>query len=439
MVGMQRAPLLGDPWRGSLILERRMLAAIDAIAAIGAVAVEHVPRLVADAPVKDPSQAFAIAMVMGCIGGRDALGAAEHALLAGDRDEAYVDAFGAGLKLAPHDALPLALRSLLGEADPVIRAMAIDVLGYRGMATPAELAAAAHDVPPVAARALVHLAMTPAPDLGALLQELGDTEDPELREAVWWTMALTGHPSTEATLSAALDGPEAGKAALILAIAGDDQDARRVTQRALAAPTRELLFAAGWTGDAWAIGQLIGLLETNDDAELAAAAAWALERLTGAGLWEEVEVEDEEIDVVEPPDPDVGEPRVPKLSRTLSDPRDLPPAPTPETIEQPSTDAARWRAWWMEKGAVYTMTARYRRGHLYTPLVSLGELDTARVTPVERRWLQRELIIRTGAVVRLDPHDLVAVQEEAVRAWQPLAARSSSTPGRWTRPARRAG
>jgi hypothetical protein len=91
----------------------------------------------------------------------------------------------------------------------------------------------------------------------------------------------------------------------------------------------------------------------------------------------------------------------------------------------------------MEKGAGYNLSARYRRGHPYTPLVSLGELDTARVTPVERRYLHRELIIRTGAVVRFDPHDLVRVQEEAVQAWQPHAARGSSTPGRWIRPARR--
>ncbi|EYF00237.1 hypothetical protein [Chondromyces apiculatus] len=439
MVGMQRAPLLGDPWRGSLILERRMLASIDALAASGATAVAHVPRLVADAPVKDPSHAFALAMVMGCLGGRDALGAAEHALLTSDRDEAFVEGFAAGLKLVPHDALPLALRSLLEEEDPGIRAMAIDVLGYRGLATPAELAAAAGDVPVVAARALVHLAMTPSPGLSALLQGLDGTADPALREAVWWAMALTGHPHTEARLTAALDGPEAGKAALILAIAGGEEDARRVTQRALSAPTRELLFAVGWTGNAWAIGQLVDLLETTDDDALAAAAAWALERLTGAGLWEEAEVEDEAIEVADPPEPDVGEPRVPKLARTLGDPRDLPPEPTPETVEQPSTDAARWRAWWMEKGAEYTMTTRYRRGHPYTPLVSLGELDTARVTPLERRWLHRELVIRTGAVVRFDPHDLVAVQEEAMRAWQPHAARSANMPGRWLRPARKTG
>jgi hypothetical protein len=439
MVGMQRAPLLGDPWRGSLSLERRMLASIDVIAAIGQVAIEHVPRLVADAPVKDPSRAFGVAMVLGCIGGRDALAAAEHALLTSDRDAAFVAEIGAALKLVPHDLLPLALRSLLADADPAIRALAIDVLGYRGLATASELSAAAVDVPAVAAPALLHFAATPTPELPGLLQGAAGTDDPALREAVWTAMALTGHPHTEVTLSAALDGPDSGMAALLLALAGDEKDARRVAQRAFAAPSRALLFAVGWAGDAWSIGPLIDLLASSDDDVLKAAAAWALERITGAGLWEEAAAEADEILVPEPPDPDVGEPRVAKLARRVGDRRDPPPEAAPERIEQPSTDAARWRAFWLERGPDYVMTARYRRGQPYTPLVSLGELDQARRTPAERRWLQRELVIRTGGMVRLDPHDLVMVQEEAIRAWQPIAARASSAPGRWMRPARRAG
>ncbi|MFT3770311.1 MAG: hypothetical protein QM820_33200 [Minicystis sp.] len=437
MVGMQRAPMLGDPWRGSLQLERRMLASIDVVAAIGPTAIAHVPQLVADAPVKSPSHAFGIAMLLGCIGGRDALGAVEHALLTSDRDAAFLDEIAAALKLVPHDSLPLALRSLLGDSDPRIRALAIDVLGYRGLATTAELAAASVDAPVVAAKALVHFAATPSPELSAVLPEAARAEDAALREAARIAMAIAGHPHAEMTLGAALEGPDAGKAALLLALAGDETDARRVVQQALATPTKELLFAVGWTGDAWAITQLVDLIATNEDDDLKASAAWALERITAAGLWEEAEVDDEEIMVDEPPDPDVGEPRVPKLARTMADPRDPPPNPAPEMIEQPTTDAARWRAWWMEKGAGYNMAARYRRGQLYSPMVSLGELDNARRTPPERRWLQRELMIRTGGYVRFDPHDLVTVQEDALRAWQPPAARASNTPGRWIRPGRR--
>ncbi len=437
MVSMQRAPLIGEPWRASLLLERRMLAAIDVIAAIGATAVEHVPRLLADAPVKDATRAFAVAMVLGCIAGRDALAAAEHVLLGSDRDAEFVEAFGAALEIVPHDLAPLALRSLLGEADPAVRAMAVDVLGHRGLASHAELAAAAGDAAPVAARALVHLALLPSPELPALLDAASGAEDRALREAAWTAMALSGHPRGSQVLAAGLDGEGEGTAALLLAIAGDEQDARELCRRTIARPSPGLVRAAGWAGDVGVVGSLIDLLEGDAGEEVALAAAEALERITGAGLRERAPADDEEILVPDPPEPDVGEPRAPKLSRVVGDPRDPPPEPTPEMIERPSTDPARWRAFWMERGAADTLGVRYRRGHPYTPLVSLRELDAGRCTPAERRLLQRELCVRTGAFVRFDPHDLVVVQEEAIRAWHPLASGASSAPGRWLRPARR--
>ena len=83
------------------------------------------------------------------------------------------------------------------------------------------------------------------------------------------------------------------------------------------------------------------------------------------------------------------------------------------------------------------MTSKYRRGSLYTPTVSLWELDAWPVTPVERRWLQRELVVRTGHFVRFDPHDFVAVQELALQAWAPIAQRMSGNAGSFTRPMRR--
>ncbi|WP_437960246.1 hypothetical protein WME76_11785 [Sorangium sp. So ce119] len=444
MVGMQRAPLLGDPFRGALVLERRMLASIDVIAAIGAPALEHVPRLVAEAPVKDPSLAFASAMVLGCFAGRDALAAAEHALLRSERDRAFIEALGAALKLVPHELLPLALRGLLREPEPLLRAMAIDVLAYRGLATEDELVAAASDeAAPVAARALHHLGCAPSQRLPELIQRAltsAAAADPELREATWTAMALSDHPHASIMLRTAMEAPEGGDAAaLLLALAGDEADARHLVARAFEAPRHGLIVAVGWAGAASSVPLLIDLLEREGDKATKLAAAYALERITGAGMWEEVAVEDDEIVVAEPPDPDVGEPRELKLAQIVSDPRDLPAAPAPELVEQPTVDAARWRAFWIERCHGWDLGARYRRGLPYTPEVALDELDTGRVTPGERRSIQRELIVRTGHFVRFDPHDFVVDQEEAIAAWRPIASRASGAPGRWTRPRRRAG
>src|SRR5690606_31366263 len=135
------------------------------------------------------------------------------------------------------------------------------------------------------------------------------------------------------------------------------------------APTPELVFAVGWTGHAGAVGPLMALLE-GDDERLALAAAYALERITGAGLIVEAEIEAEEIEVPEPPEPDIGEPKAVKLVRLTSDPRDLPPEPSTETVEQPSTSPARWSAWWKDHGERFRVGQRHRRGRPYTPAVS---------------------------------------------------------------------
>lgn len=437
MVGLQRAPQLGDDWRSSAAIDRRMLASLDLVAALGPVAVHHVPRLFADAPVKDGSHGFALAMVLGCLRGRDALAAAELALLDPERAPDLVEEMGRALELVPHDALPLALRSLLQEPDAPIRAMAIDVLGHRGLAPDDVLAAATRDVPEVAARAFRHLLGAPPSVLWPLLDDAGEPDDAELREAVWAALMVSGHPRSSNVLRAALAGASAGEAALLLALAGDQDDARALVQRAVASPSPALVEAIGWSGAGWAVGPLVALLE-NGDEELRTAAAAALERITAAGLREEVEVTDDDLHFPDPPEPDLGEPAPPRLAQIVSDPRELPPPPTPERVLRPATDPARWQAWLRARGEPFAAQLRHRRGQLYTPAVALGELDGAGLSPRERRLVQRELIARTGGYVRFDPHDFVAVQEEALRAWQPLAARASATPGQWTRALRKA-
>ena len=250
-------------------------------------------------------------------------------------------------------------------------------------------------------------------------------------------MAFSGHPYAALAPSRDLDGEQEEDAALCVALAGDAQDAARLLQRAREQITRPLVTAIGWAGAASAILPLMDWLEHDDD-EVKLAAAYALDRITGAGLYEAMEAEAEEIMVPDPPEPDLGPiAGPPSLARVVSDPRDLPPDAAPETVQRPTIKAERWRAYWKENGERYDMRARYRRGRPYTPYVSFEEIDRWPVTPGERRSLQRELIIRTGSLVRLDPHDFIKVQEEALKEWGPLATQASSQPGSWAVPMRK--
>lgn len=438
MIGIQRAPLLGDPWRVARVLEDRILAAIDAIAAIGSPALDCLEPLVLDAPAKDPSRGFALTMILGCIDGRDALGAVERVLHhLGPSDPETARHVGGALKLVPHPSLPLVLRGLLASTDPACRALAIDVLAYRGLATPTELAAASNDPSPlVVAAALPALALALPEGAGTALEPAREHDDPALREAAWLAMLYSNHPHLTEVLTAELAGPRAHRAALPLAIAGNERDAAHLIDLLRASPTPSLVTAVGWAGSPDAVPLLIDLLG-HEDPVIQLGAAYALDRLTGARLYDTVELPPEAIDVPDVEDPDVGEPKGPPLSRLVSDARDRPSEGSGDTATQPTIRADRWRAYWLDKGASYRLTAKYRRGSPYTPTVSLWELDAWPVTPVERRWLQRELVVRTGQLVRFDPHDFVSVQELSLQAWAPVAQRMSGNAGSFTRPMRR--
>lgn len=436
MVGTQRAPLAGDAWRSSRVLDRRMLAAVDAIAALGPVAVGRVERLVRDAPAKDPSRGFAAAMVLGSVAGRDSLAAALRiARHLGVGDAEVRRLVTSALLLAPHGDLALALRTELDDEDPAVRALAIEVLARRGLASTDELLAAARDEAPlVCAIALPALALEAPRALEEVLEGALARPEAEVVEAAWAAMALAGHPRAAEVCARELGAPREARAAIHLALVGDAEDAARLHARAQRAPSPALVAAVGWAGAPEHVPTLIGLLRLRDEA-IVLAAATALDRLTGARLLETVDVPPESIAVEDPPEPEVGEP--PRLARATSDPRDLPAEGSPDTVTRPTTSPDRWSAFWSEAAERHRPGLRYRRGHPYWPAVSLWELDGWPVTPAERRLLQRELVIRTGHVVRFDPHDLVPVQEDALRAWEPIARRAGAGAGSWARAARR--
>ena len=434
MLGLQRTPLLGDPFRTSLILEQRLVKALDALVSLGPRAIALVEPMVLDAPAKDPSRAFGAAMVLGCIEGRDALAAAERAArFCGCADEPIGVAYAGALKLVPHPALPTSLRVMLHDPDPVYRAIALEVLVYRRLHTPEELVNALADTPEIAAIALPQLALEKYPYLQQALDPALESEHPKLREAAWTAMALSGHDWTVNVLEKELHGPLAERAAIHLGLVVEHRDAERLFERTQETPTEARVAALGWAGLSPSIPWLIGLLSAQKTpGEVKIAAAYALDRMTGARLYESILVDPEQMAFPEIPEPDVGEPKPKPLARVVSDPRDLPSPGTPDSLMRPTLDAERWKAWWLDRREFFDSKLRYRRGHPYSPVVSLWELDGWIVPPAERRLLQREMVVRTGEWVPFDPHDWVVVQEESLKAWEPLA-RKAASPGSWAR------
>lgn len=433
MIGLQRAPLLGDPWRVALPLEHRMFRAIDAVAALGPTAIASIESLAMDAPVKDAAHLFGAAMTLGCLRGRDALAAAERLYLAFERlDPEVMPAMAVAAILSPHPHLPRVLRGLLEGGDARHHALAIRVLAHRGWATDDELTAACQGEEPVATEALPVAAMRrlPAAQERAQAVLLGASPSPALLDAARRAAMIGGSRAVGEHLRAVVDEDET--AALYLALWGEQMDAARLLELAQARMGMSDLYALGFTGYIPAVPTLFDALD-GDDEQVALTAAFALDRITGAELYEDLDIPAEEIDVAVPPDPPLGEPAQRRLVHQVSDARDLPPEPAKDTLWLPTTDASRWRAWWQDHGADLTSTRRWRRGQAHAPTVLVEELDTARCPPAERRHLQLELMIRSGQVVQLDPIDFVAQQEAAIRRWRETIVTRGQA-GTWHRP-----
>src|SRR6185503_17570153 len=139
--------------------------------------------------------------------------------------------------------------------------LAIEVLAYRGFATLPELIAASRDASPVVrAAALPALGLLRPPELGPAIEAARAHDEPALREAAWAAMAYSGHPHAADVLVAELSGPLVARAAVPLALVGDDRDAARLLEAMRAEPAPALVNAVGWAGSTEAIAPLMELL-----------------------------------------------------------------------------------------------------------------------------------------------------------------------------------
>ena len=438
MIGLQRAPLPGDEWRSCKSLETRMIAAIDAIAALGPAALARVEALAMDMPAANPMSVFAVAMIGCCIEGRDALAGAERVLHRfGPLDPMVGPPFAAAMKLGPSPYVEGAMRSLFASKEIGCRAIAVDVLAHRGWLTAEDLSLIADDPDPrVLALGLAAMATARHPDLERAIERALGGSDARLRLSALDAMAIAAHGRAATAARREAEGMLGDRALVRLAIVASEDDARFLLDRARASRTAEATLALGWSGLVEAMPLLLDLLESKDD-DVKIAAGASLDRLLGARLVESLEILPEALDDVEVVDPDPEPPPArPTLAALVSNPRDVPPKGSSEALEIPSTDPVVWRAYWKEHGPRLDPRMRIRRGQGWSPSVSLYELDRLSLSPEERRCLHRELAARTGKLTPFDPHDFVSVQEQSLAAWAALIRATPEAPGSWSRPLR---
>jgi hypothetical protein len=438
MVGIQRLPIEGDDWRAIETLERRLLANLDALVALGPAALAWIEPLVMDFPVRDPSRVWAATVLFGSVAGRDALAVAERlfeaSVLAAPESTA---AFASALKLVGHPNLATSMRRLLAGAVPAQRAVAVEVLAHHGLIGAEELARASDDVPEVAARALPFFALSGHAGVRTVLDRAMMQEDDALREAAWTAMLYSQHPGVRYGLRAELAGPRAAVASHLLAISALENDVAEIENAVTHGPTPALIDALGWAGAPSSVELLLAVLQQGDEA-IQKAAAGALSRITGYRPLEEVLVPPEQLEIADAPDPP-GEAPDPSLARLVSDPRDLPEDGSPDVMERVSADAKLWLDYWVQRKSQFAPGSRYRRGVPHSALVVWNELSAGPCSFAERCALSRELILTSGGYVPFDPADFVSRQEARLQEWEQAARAGSLRAGAYGVPRRTGG
>lgn len=412
-----RSPQLGEAWRQAEFPERRLLAAMDALFSLDLSLLPVAVRDFGSLPTLDPWMLGALTLVGATLTGRDVLTLAETLELRNASEPEVRSAFVNALVLAPSEEVGWLGRELASSNDAPERALGIEVLVRRGELSAEDLARFSEDELVVAQHTWVALALLDPPSLAQEALDSAERRYPEVARHEDWlvAVALSNHPYATSTIERAL---EAGfeKAATLLAIHGQSRESAELYRRTLEMPKPHLVDALGWAGDTRALPLLLSLLDLDDDA-LRNAAAGALERITGAGLREVVEIAPEAL-----------------LDETARPASDAEVAGSPDTLELPSRSRSAWESWLDPRLAQFPHGVRIRRGVPYSPLVSWTELDRFPCTPAERRWLYRETLLRSGLRFHFDETAFVPAQERALTRYRPIIEASSGAAGSFERP-----
>ncbi len=440
MLGSQRRPLLGDDWRTSQDIEQRMLWTVDAFASLGDGALRVIERLALDGAAPDVERVFGATLLLSCFHGRDAVGLAERIARASAREPQALRRFGDASLLIQHPAqLPMFLR-WLSDDDPAYREVAARVLSRRGALSAKQLLACAADRPEIARHALSSSAyaryleggseVDPAPFAQQLERAL-ESSHLTHRQSGWLALAQSAPQRALVLLRGELDQKHGDDAAYLLSAIGSRIDAELLLARAMRRPAAQTLTAVATGGLVTAIDRLIDLLD-HDEQNINLAAARALERITGAGLYANVAIDPEELVAPDLPEPNVGGfiPAPQALKTFVSDPRFEPSDGSPDQLELPDPDQARWKAWWEQNAERFDATLRYRAGKPFTPLVAHEQLAGPTLSLAERGRAAVELLLLSGQDVGFDTDDFVVVQQRALDSWQSVLS-ASTEPGAW--------
>jgi hypothetical protein len=352
--------------------ERRLLAQVNAILALGPAALERVRAMSLDADVPDPGRVFAALFVLGCAEGHRWLDPAHDIFLAAAvRNPNEAAAAIEAASLCPNSHIATRLAPLVDDERPRVRASVIRVLAFRGALSEAQWNNALVDSD-LGVQASALSAPLRAYDAGACERALRpslvrDDNETLTRLALRAGLSLGVDGAYVRAREIARTNPERAGAADLLALAGDLANSR--VRDMLDGPhVIEGARAAAISGSPELVPDLLEVLNRTDvSPETRMMASQALATITGLGF----------------------------------------------TAVENATQALNL---WSQHSAGFRACARYRHGRCWSPDVLL---DSLRTGPGERSVRQDtyfELQVATQSrVPRFSAYDFVGVQAESLR------------------------
>lgn len=386
-----------EPWPSVSRFEDRLLAALDALVSLTVPApgaqpagdvLEQLLEYAMEPSFIDPGRTFARAFVLGSIEGEDAI----RALIVGLR-QSHPLTYAAqreALSLAPSPLIDRAMEALLGDSDPLLVKLGLDVLRARRKVTLALSAPLLHHPDPRVLEAAIRSLSAAEPREGAIAaieRAVSEGLDDRAALSAAESLLLLGSQSGLSLVKRALDEESAAPGALpedvrqayvrLLALAGGPESAALLLNSVTHESSGAL--AIGWFGHADLVAPLLVKLRAGNEVRRSigpyptpfeVAAAQALVRITGVYIENQAE----------------------ELNITLS------------------IDAEEWALAWEERRERFQPGVKYRFGKPYHPGASLDELcDEA--APPDVRWnAALEAAIASGRSWAFEPDDWVARQ-----------------------------
>ncbi|NOZ55057.1 MAG: hypothetical protein GXP08_18275 [Gammaproteobacteria bacterium] len=326
----------------------------------------------------------------------------------------YVDAF----KHGSHAQLSAQLKPYLQHANPALVAATIDILGYRREGDPRQFwSLLRHDNDTVRMAAIIALMRFGYKAALPAIEQMIWARPIEQRSAFLYPLLALGSEKIRQHIyrlcqEPALTTPES---LIYLAMSAGDKQLPTLIQQFPGEETQlAALQALGIYGHIGAIPQLLNAL-TADNEAMRVQAGEALQMLTGAGLREELHVQEEE-----EPDLTVADILGQDTRADLDgEALDAQTKPRLKKVIRVCSDHPRWQSWWQENKQNFDNTHRYRHGAFFSLNSCIETLaNDAHANAEQRHNAYAELVIRSGNPVAFEPDWFVTKQRQAIARWQ---------------------